>query len=39
LERPRYRWVVNIKLDLREVERGVVDWIIWLRIRTIEGLS
>jgi hypothetical protein len=25
--RPRHSWVVNIKLDLGEIEWGVVDWI------------
>jgi hypothetical protein len=25
--RPRHSWVVNIKLDLLEIEWGVVDWI------------
>jgi hypothetical protein len=25
LERPRRRWVVNIKMDLREVGCGVMD--------------
>ena len=27
LERPRHRWEDNIKLDLREVGCGVMDWI------------
>ena len=27
LERPRRRWVVNIKMDLREVGCGCRDWI------------
>jgi hypothetical protein len=27
LERPRRRWVNNIKMDLREMERGGMDWI------------
>jgi hypothetical protein len=27
LERPRHRWMVNNKIDLVEVELGVVDWI------------
>jgi hypothetical protein len=27
LGRPRRRWVDNVKLDLREIERDGVDWI------------
>jgi hypothetical protein len=27
LERPRRRWVGNIKMDLREIEWNGVDWI------------
>jgi hypothetical protein len=27
LRRPRRRWVDNIKMDLREVEWGGIDWI------------
>jgi hypothetical protein len=27
LERPRYRWVDDIEMDLREIERGGMDWI------------
>ena len=27
LGRPRQRWEDNIKMDLQEVEYGVVDWI------------
>jgi hypothetical protein len=27
LERPRHRWEVGIKVDLREIGWGVVDWI------------
>jgi hypothetical protein len=27
LGRPRRRWVDNIRMDLREVEWGDVDWI------------
>jgi hypothetical protein len=27
LERPRHRWEDNIKMDLREVGWGVMDWI------------
>jgi hypothetical protein len=39
LERPRRRWMDNIKLDLRERENGMV-WIglIGLRIGTSGGL-
>jgi hypothetical protein len=29
LERPRRRWEDNIKMDLREIEFGDVDWIRW----------
>jgi hypothetical protein len=27
LERPRHRWIGNIKMDLREIGWGGVDWI------------
>jgi hypothetical protein len=27
LRRPRLRWEDNIKMDLQEVECGVIDWI------------
>jgi hypothetical protein len=27
LGRPRRRWVANIKMDLRKIGRGVMDWI------------
>jgi hypothetical protein len=27
LGRPRYRWIVNIKMDLLEIGLSVVDWI------------
>jgi len=27
LERPRRRWVDNIRMDLQEVESGFMDWI------------
>jgi hypothetical protein len=27
LERPRLRWEDNIKMDLREIEWGGMDWI------------
>ena len=34
-KRPRYRWEGdNIKMDLKEVGWGGVEWIIWLRIGT-----
>jgi hypothetical protein len=29
LERPRRRWEDNIKMDLREIGFGDVDWIHW----------
>jgi hypothetical protein len=29
LGRPRRRWEDNIKVDLREIEFGDVDWIHW----------
>jgi hypothetical protein len=32
--RPRYRWVDNIKMDLRGIEWNDVDWINLLRIGT-----
>jgi hypothetical protein len=40
LERPRRRWVDNIKMDLREIGWDGVEWIglMWLRIGTIGGL-
>jgi hypothetical protein len=28
LGRPRRRWTVNIRMDLREIGRGGVDWIV-----------
>jgi hypothetical protein len=34
LERPRRRWVDNIRMDLEEVGWGEVDWIGLLRIGT-----
>jgi hypothetical protein len=37
LGRPRCRWVDNIKMDLREIRRGGIDWN-WLRIGTSGGL-
>jgi hypothetical protein len=27
LERPRHRWIHNIKMDLLEIRLGVVDWV------------
>jgi hypothetical protein len=38
LGRPRYRWVDNIKMDLREIGCGGMDRIDWLRIGTSEML-
>jgi hypothetical protein len=40
LERPRCRWVQNIKMDLREIEWDGMLWIrlMWLRIGTRERL-
>jgi hypothetical protein len=38
LRRPRRRWEDNIKMDLREIGFGDVDWIHWLRIGTGGGL-
>jgi len=35
LERPRHRWKDNIKLDLRDIGYGVMDW---LRTGTVGGL-
>jgi hypothetical protein len=39
LERPRRRWVDNIKMDLREIGWDGMVWIglIWFRIRTSGG--
>jgi hypothetical protein len=37
LGKPRGRWEYNIKMDLREVGWGSMDWI-WLRIGTGGGL-
>jgi hypothetical protein len=36
LERPRYKWEDNTKMDLREVGLGEGGWIefIWIRIET-----
>jgi hypothetical protein len=33
LERPRRRWEDNIKMDLREIGFGDVDWIHWAQDR------
>jgi hypothetical protein len=38
LGRPRCRWVDDIKIDLREVGLGGMDWM-WLRMWTSGGLS
>jgi hypothetical protein len=38
LGRPRHRWEDNIKMDLREIMFGDVDWIFCLRIGTGYGL-
>jgi hypothetical protein len=27
VERPRFKWMDNIKMDLGEIGRGAVDWI------------
>jgi len=31
--RPRYRWEYNIKMDLQEVGRGGMDWIMPAQVR------
>jgi hypothetical protein len=33
LGRPRYRWEDNIKMDIREIGFGGVDWIHWAQDR------
>jgi len=33
LERPRRRWVDNIRMDLQEVECGYMDWTGWAQDR------
>jgi hypothetical protein len=38
LERPRHRWVCNIKMNLGEIEWDDMDCSIWLRIGTAGGL-
>jgi hypothetical protein len=37
-ERPRRRWDVGIKMDLREIGWGVWSGFTWLRIGTVGGL-
>jgi hypothetical protein len=34
LERPRHRWVDNIKVELREIGSGGMDWICLASIGT-----
>jgi hypothetical protein len=38
LERPRRRWEVGIKMDLREIGWGLWSGFFWLRIGTVCGL-
>jgi hypothetical protein len=38
LERPRRRWEDGIKIDNREMGRGVWSGFTWLRIGTVCGL-
>jgi hypothetical protein len=38
LERPRSKWVDNVKMDLQEVGGGAWTGLIWLRIGTGGGL-
>jgi hypothetical protein len=38
LGRPRRRWEDNIKMDLREIGFGDVDWIHWAQDREGGGL-
>jgi hypothetical protein len=38
LERPRRRWEDGIKVDLREIGRGVWSGFSWLRIGIVGGL-
>ena len=38
LGKPRHRWDENIKTDLQEVRLGEWTRLIWLRIRTGDGL-
>jgi hypothetical protein len=37
LGRPRSEWEDNIKMNLKEVEKGVWNESIWLRIGTVGG--
>jgi hypothetical protein len=37
LGRPRRRWEDNIRMDLREIGKGGMDWIDLLRIGTTGG--
>jgi hypothetical protein len=38
LGRPIHRWLDNIKMDLREIGRGGMNGLMWLRIGTSGGL-
>jgi hypothetical protein len=38
LRRPRHRWEDGIRMDLREIGCGGVEWITLLRIRVSDGL-
>jgi hypothetical protein len=38
LGRPKHRWEDHIKMDLREIGWGDMDWIVWLKIRATGGL-
>jgi hypothetical protein len=38
LGRPRRSWEDNIKMVLREIGWGGMDWMIWLRIATSGGV-
>jgi hypothetical protein len=38
LGRPRYRWTDDIKMDLREIGRGGVDWFDLAQVRDQQGL-
>jgi hypothetical protein len=38
LEKPRCRWVDNIKMDLRDMDGVIRTGLIWLRIGTGRGL-